>query len=559
MSSDQNITLGELAKRRLAGLEVANLIAPDFALNIEQTNINHYRTKNTGHGYAAEDANALNDILRGRKVDLTGKSRELNGADRIVDGVKVQTKYCQSAEESVAAAFKGGRYQYDGQVIEVPRDQYKDAVELMRRRIEEGQVPSVTDPCQAENMVKEGSVTYQQAKNIAKAGNIDSIVFDVKSQAISTSFAFTLSFAITFAMMKHQGVDTKVALKASFMAGLQVAGISMFSGVVTAQLLRTRMIGGVGKVVASNAVKAIYKTEMGKRFIIRYASALNGEAMGAVASRNYAAKALRTNVVTGAVVTLVMTAPDAYRALVHKNVSWAQVSKNLVVNASGVFGGLSGAAGGAVGGAAICTMFFPIVGTGVGATVGGIVGGLGLGFGASSLSKVLMDFIVVDDAQEMVEMLPELLQPLAFDFMLSEEEIEDFTKSVRAKISPAFLRDMYQSQDKGRFVYGEFESACEEIAAKRPKVTLPTSEEIFKAGSEFVHEIEQFELGEARIQLLVTLKAAAEIDDARLVSGAVESHQETQAPQPDPRKEKLIGILSSKASASLRSRFGFSS
>jgi len=59
----------------------------------------------------------------------------------------------------------------------------------MRKRIESGQVRDVTDPRLAESLVKEGSVTYQQAKNIAKAGNIDSIVFDVKSQAISCSFA----------------------------------------------------------------------------------------------------------------------------------------------------------------------------------------------------------------------------------------------------------------------------------------------------------------------------------------------------------------------------------
>lgn len=559
MSSDrQNITLGELAKRRLAGLDAANLIAPGFAFNIEQTNINHYRTKNTGHGYAAEDANALNDILRGRKVELTGKTNELNGADRIVDGVKVQTKYCQSAEDSISAAFKGGQYQYADQVIEVPKDQYKDAVELMRKRIEEGQVPGVTDPSLAESLVKEGSVTYQQAKNIAKAGNIDSIVFDVKSQAISCSFAFTLSFAINFAMLKHQGVDTKVALKASFIAGLQVAGISMFSSVVSAQLLRTRLVGGVGKVVANNAVKTIYGTELGKKLIVRYASAMNGSEMGSVASRNYAAKALRTNVVTGAVVTVVMTAPDAYRALIHKNVSWAQVSKNLVVNASGVFGGMSGAAAGAVGGAALCTAFFPVVGTGVGAAVGGIVGGLGIGFGASSLSKVLMDYIVVDDAQEMVEMLPELLQPLAFDFMLSEAEIEEFAKGVRTKITPAFLRDMYQSQDKGRLVYDTFEPICEDIAAKRPKVNLPTPEEIYRAGDEFVQEIKRLELDEVRCQLMVTLKAAAEIDDAQLVLEEKPSVGE-HAAKPDPRKEKLMSILAGTASSSLRSRFGFGS
>lgn len=67
------------------------------------------------------------------------------------------------------------------------------------------------------------------------------------------------------------------------------------------------------------------------------------------------------------VITLVMTSPDVYRAAVSKNVSWAQVSKKLVVNASGVAGGIAGAAGGA----ALGTMILPGPGTAIGASVGG--------------------------------------------------------------------------------------------------------------------------------------------------------------------------------------------
>ncbi|MBF8805580.1 hypothetical protein [Pseudomonas asiatica] len=268
---------------------MSHLAAPVVSVGIEQTNINHYRTKNTGHGFAAEDANALNDLLRGRKVELTGQTRELNGPDRIVDGVQVQTKYYQSAKASIDAAFESGQYRYPNQVIEVPKDQYKEAVEVMRQRIQEGQVPGVTDPARAEELVKEGSITYRQAVNIAKAGNIDSIVYDIKSRAVSTTFAFSLSFAITFVTLRAQGVDSKVALRSSLVVGLKVGGVSMLSGVITAQLLRTRLIGGVGKVVAKNAVDAIFKTELGKRFIIQYSSAMNGQAMNGMGARNYAA------------------------------------------------------------------------------------------------------------------------------------------------------------------------------------------------------------------------------------------------------------------------------
>ena len=62
--------------------------------------------KSTGHGYTAEDSNALTDTLRGNKVKKTGMDNRLHGADRIVNGQPIQCKYCQSARASVNAAFK---------------------------------------------------------------------------------------------------------------------------------------------------------------------------------------------------------------------------------------------------------------------------------------------------------------------------------------------------------------------------------------------------------------------------------------------------------------------
>lgn len=505
-------TLENLAAARKAKIDVNHLTAPIVADAIEQTNISHYRTNNTGHGYAAEDANALNDILRGRDVQLTGKSREAFGADRIVDGVKIQTKYCQSASESIDAAFSKGEYSYPGQVIEVPKDQYEQAVQIMRERISKGQVPGVTDPAQAEQLVKEGSITYQQAINIAKAGNIDSIVFDVKSRIVSTTFAFSLSFAITFAIQKYNGADTEDALKAALLSGLQVAGIAMFSGVATAQLLRTDLIGGVGKVVARKLIDRICQTQAGKDLIIKYASTMQGKVVKEMAARNYAAKMLRSNVVTGTVVTLAMTSPDIYRAAVSKNVSWAQVSKNLVVSASGVAGGMAGAAAGAAGGAALGTMILPGAGTAIGTTVGGVLGGLGLGFGASTLSSALMGYIVEDDAKEMVALLPDLLEPLLIDFMLSPDELIKLTEKIPAVLTPAYLRDIYGSKDRAKFVYDSFEPLCLEVISERPRIFLPSPEEIEAAEVEFLAEVEQAQKQEAISQLVMTMRLAADLD-----------------------------------------------
>ena len=68
-----------------------------------------------GHGYAAEDANSMSDMLGGHQVTLSGRDNSLSGPDRIVDGVRIQTKYCQTAKQSVMAGFwEDGFYKYNG-------------------------------------------------------------------------------------------------------------------------------------------------------------------------------------------------------------------------------------------------------------------------------------------------------------------------------------------------------------------------------------------------------------------------------------------------------------
>ena len=63
---------------------------------LEQTQISKYSSRG-GHGFAAEDANNLHDKLRGKIAEVIGISNELNGPDRVVNGVFVQSKYFQSA------------------------------------------------------------------------------------------------------------------------------------------------------------------------------------------------------------------------------------------------------------------------------------------------------------------------------------------------------------------------------------------------------------------------------------------------------------------------------
>lgn len=206
---------------------------------IDQHQMQKYHTKQ-GHGFAAEDANALHDVLCGRKVQKIGVSNELCGADRIVDGVQVQSKYCQTARASVNNAFGGpeGLYAYEGQVLEVPRDQYEEAVKLFAEKIRQGKVPGVTDPNQARAIVKRGHVTYQQARNIAKAGTVDSLIFDIKTQTITSATAFGLSFALSYAYSRYQGLSPQESLKIAFKTSVKSGLVTITAGVITSQVLR---------------------------------------------------------------------------------------------------------------------------------------------------------------------------------------------------------------------------------------------------------------------------------------------------------------------------------
>ena len=47
-----------------------------------------------GHGFAAERANNLYDKFTGHDAKIVGDDNAKNGADRIVDGVCIQSKYC---------------------------------------------------------------------------------------------------------------------------------------------------------------------------------------------------------------------------------------------------------------------------------------------------------------------------------------------------------------------------------------------------------------------------------------------------------------------------------
>lgn len=308
--------------------------AGSVAQNASQSQTNKYVTGkdgSTGHGFAAEDANALADILKGNTVEKVGTNNSKNGADRITSGVKIQTKYCKTARATVNAAFDNitGEFKYkvrNGRPmkLEVPSDQYTEAVNIMREKILNGEVKGVKNPDHAVKMVKKGVVTYEQSVKIAKAGTIESLTYDVATGAVSSAAAGGISAVITFVALKRKGVKTKEALKEAGKQGGKAASTSLITQVVVGQTEKAivrKAAEKTGEVVINEGSKNITK--------------------GILATA--AKSTLRTNVITGVVTTAVTSIPDINKAR-KGEITWKECGERTASNATSVASGIAAAA-----------------------------------------------------------------------------------------------------------------------------------------------------------------------------------------------------------------------
>ena len=391
-----------------------------------------------GHGFAAEDANVLNDIIWGKEVELSGRDNSKNGADRVVDGQSIQTKYYNSAEASVNAGFNSetGIYKYEGQVLEVPKDQYEDALSIMRKRISDGKVEGVSNPDDASKIIKQGDVTYQQAKNIAKAGNIDSLVFDAKSQTVTAMSSFGISFVITAGLglinCNKNKDDVDSVLQNAFLQGLKTGAISLSSGVLTMQFLRTSFGRNFAATLTRHfhgEVNALRTTNTGKVLIDKIATTIQNKPLHGAAARSVTTKFLRTNAIGNIVLLSVITLPDMYRCFIGKSISRPQFFKNLIVNSTSITGATLGAFLGSTLGP-------------LGTIGGGLAGGLASGWA----SKMIADKISQDDSEKMQQLIEVALMQLCHDYLIQNEE--EFNRCIEyiiknKEISSDFLRAMY--------------------------------------------------------------------------------------------------------------------
>lgn len=404
-----------------------------------------------GHGFAAEDYNAFVDMLKGYNVELVGRNNETDGADRIVDGQHIQVKYYSNPQSTVNAAFKDngkGEYRYytDSskkipQILEVPSDQYETCVELMSKKIENGQVEGLSNPQDATKIVRKGSCTTKQARNIAKAGNIDSLKFDAKTGAIISLSSFGISFSVKVglaAISCRNMDDFKIAIQLAFLDGLKNGTISLTSSILTSQVLRTgfgRSMVVFAQRMSKGSIDSLYGTTLGKDLIHKMASGLWEKTLSGASAKNAIVKLVRVNSITNLAVFVVTSIPDTYNCFVANTISKPQLIKNLIVNASSItgatIGGIIGLKWGKPGGF-------------IGGFLGGAVGGV--------LSKTIADKISKDDSVRMQDLIRISILELCNEYLIQNQtELDCVINNIRidGKIDTNLLKAMYAAGADG--------------------------------------------------------------------------------------------------------------
>ncbi len=478
-------------------LDAGMMAFPNQSAINNSASVDTFNWGDGGIGMAAEAANVHSHtergLLNGTKVEHTGSNNALNGPDYVLtsaDGTitQIQCKYYRTASETIGACFKDGvfRYYSDTNVpmtIEVPADQYDKAILLMKKRITNGQVPGVSDPEKASEIIREGSVTYQQAVNLAKAGTIESLKYDAKTGSVTALSAFGISAVVQYAVSRWSGAPVEVALKNSLYTGLRIGGNAFVIKVLSSQLTRT----GLNSLLVPGSEAVIRVIGPKAASVIVNAGRAGLKPIYGAAAMKSAARMLRGGVIVNTISFLVFTIPDTME-LFRGRIS----GKQMIKNASVTVGGLAGAAGGAAGGAALGTAIFP----GVGTTIGGIVGGLAGGFGVSIGVDAVVDLIAEDDADEMLDIIQMEFQNLAEEYLLNTDEAEHVSTSLQSKLNAGKLKDMFSSGNHHSYAREIIEPVIKAEIKKREMVVLPDDETITEGLIDTLEEIfDEMDLG----------------------------------------------------------------
>ena len=443
----------------------------------------------TGHGIYAEEAGAILDKLNGEKVTVVGRDNAQNGPDKLVNGNPVQCKFCKNAGSSIGACFKKNpntgqmEYRYldiksgKPMMVEVPADQYEKAVEAMRKRISRGQVPGVTDPDMAKELVRRSKLTYTQAKNLAKAGTFESLSFDTATGVINCSFAAGISSLASFGITFWRTNDLKQARDAAIDTAINVFGPSLAANILTNQIART----GLSKALIPISNKIV--EQLGIRTVQRLINArrvlLGQKKIYGNAANKSLEKALRGNAVVEGITFIVFSAPDTYRLSTGK-ISGAQYTKNMISSVASFMGSIMGTYGVGLAVGAVGEKIGKKVSKRAGAVIGFVAGASGGMIAGVTVNKIASLF-KEDDCIITARLFNAVVANMSIEYFMSEEEIDELVEALdkdSKKIGKFQMRvrvSEHQYYDIQKFLEPYFEK----VIGGRKYISERSTEEVF--------------------------------------------------------------------------------
>lgn len=440
-------------------------------LEFQKKELKNYLNARQGHGYGAEYANTVVDRLLGKKVfnaaqNLDEHGRQVkDGADRMVDGVAIQTKYCDKPQTFLQSILNGDELRYlnsDGSpmMIEIPRDKYEGVVNALQRRIDNNEIKNITPGTDAKLYVKKGHVTYDQAIMVTKAGTLPSLLADAANGIVLGENSAMTSFITYYVLAIWQGSDSKEAFKGAFSSSMNGLKHSVIVNVVIMQLSRKEIsflansfIGkGKGIFEGENPVYKMSEYIADKIQCSALAQTDIGKSLGLDDLKGYQ--------VFGSIVTITaIYGPDVLK-MIEGKISGRQLFKNAAITTAGLV------ASKFVVKAAVALL--DVESGGFASAAIGVVSGM---LGSYTAKKVL-DQYIADDAVQMFIVLKEEFIDIIMQIQLTDAELDFVVKSTIGHEDIAeILEQMYASGDERAYAHDLVLCAVVCILSLREKIT----------------------------------------------------------------------------------------
>lgn len=441
------------------------------SLDFNKKELKGYMNGRQGHGYAAEYGNNTIDRFLGRQVvneaqNLDSSGRQVkDGADRIVNGVPIQTKYINSPNNFIQEVVVGGhlRYMQNGVPIklEVPRDKYDSFVDSFQRKIDNGEIAEIAPGSNAKDYIRKGHLTYDQSYTTVQALTIQGVAIDTLNALGLGKDVAVANFIVHFAIETWDGKSVEDAFRVSLQAGGRELSHSVLVNVLVQQFSRNNFANvfvrnfvgtekaGYAKIqnpiynLSNFVAEEVKNTELAKSEI--------GKCLGLDKVDAY--QVINTTVAVG-----IIYGPDVIKAI-EGRISGKQLFKNSAVATASLGAGKFAAA--------VAKEVFGIVG----GVPGVIISTFGSMFGGYVAKRVL-DSYIQDDSVRMFIVLKKEFLDVTMQINLSQEELLFIAdNTIGAENISDILEEMYISGEEKRFARELVVGITVSILAQRKKIT----------------------------------------------------------------------------------------